>query len=253
MERTKGFLLGACGTVVFGMLILVGRAHNDANLIHACVGVGGDVRIVGAASNCKARESAIEWNIQGPTGLSGPPGPLGATGPQGPQGPLGLQGERGPQGELGPAGLAGHPASIVDSNDRIVGRIVGMEGPHTAMVLVEGNGHLAMISVSKTLLGGGDHIGYESTDCTGPGWMTFAPKTWLMAWGSTNDPSGTLWVGDWSVPSETRSLFSRWSTDPVGRPGCEPLSGEPARYAPAKAVTDLGQFVPPFRVQLQMP
>ena len=99
----------------------VAMAQTDgAGIIVACVNdQSGNVRIVGAESDCRANETARTWNEQGPkgdtgdTGPQGLPGAAGATGPAGPQGPKGDTGDTGPQGlpgakgDTGPAGPQG--------------------------------------------------------------------------------------------------------------------------------------------------
>lgn len=59
-------------------------AHGgDASRVHACVGSGGTVRIVGASEACRANENAVDWAIQGPQGDTGQQGPQGPAGPAG--------------------------------------------------------------------------------------------------------------------------------------------------------------------------
>jgi hypothetical protein len=45
------------------------QAGND-NTIHACVKGNGQLRIVQEGTSCRARETPLTWNIQGPSGLS---------------------------------------------------------------------------------------------------------------------------------------------------------------------------------------
>lgn len=45
--------------------------HAQDAQIHACVKSNGKIRIVSATDTCKARETPLVWNIQGP------PGPVG--------------------------------------------------------------------------------------------------------------------------------------------------------------------------------
>jgi Lamin Tail Domain len=54
------------------------------DVIHACRHPnGGWVRIVSAASACRAREQALSWNVAGPAGEPGPAGPPGPKGDPG--------------------------------------------------------------------------------------------------------------------------------------------------------------------------
>jgi hypothetical protein len=91
---------------------LVSAHGGNMALIHACVNnTSGEIKIVGANSNCPSNYRALDWNIQGPAGQQGPMGPIG---PQGLQGERGLQGEQGPQGLPGQQGIQGiqGPAGI---------------------------------------------------------------------------------------------------------------------------------------------
>jgi hypothetical protein len=90
-------------------------AHGgNTALIHSCVNnTSGEIKIVGANSNCPGNYRALDWNIQGPAGQQGPIGPVGPVGPVGlvgpigPIGPIGPQGLQGEQGIQGPAGISG--------------------------------------------------------------------------------------------------------------------------------------------------
>lgn len=82
----------------------------DPNVVYACASPIGQLRQVDCPAACRPNETAVEWNIVGPEGEAGPPGPIGPqgeVGSPGPQGPAGPQGEVGPQGPAGPAGSAG--------------------------------------------------------------------------------------------------------------------------------------------------
>jgi len=76
--------------VLLGMssVMYVSAHGGDGSLIHACVSNrNGAVRIVSAASTCDAaKETSLDWNIQGVQGNQGPQGPVGPMGPQGPAG-----------------------------------------------------------------------------------------------------------------------------------------------------------------------
>ena len=107
----KVIIVGAATVLAGGVLGGRAWASHDTNTVHACKRVGtGVVRIVASAGECTAAEAAVEWNIVGPTGprgLPGPVGPKGDAGEPGPAGPAGAQGEVGPQGLTGPEGPAG--------------------------------------------------------------------------------------------------------------------------------------------------
>lgn len=119
-------------------------AHGgNTTLIHACVSnSSGEIKIVGANTNCPSNYRALDWNIQGPAGQQGPIGPVGPVGPEGPMGPQGLQGEQGPQGLQGlpgPAGISG--LEIVTANS-------GTQNTDIIYVTAE-------CPVGKKVLGGG--------------------------------------------------------------------------------------------------
>ena len=104
-------LLSPKWLVVFNVILisllsvtLVSAHGGDVSLIHACVASSGAIRIVGPNTVCTGKDSALDWNIQGP---KGPIGPIGPQGEQGPQGLPGEQGQMGPQGLQGPAGISG--------------------------------------------------------------------------------------------------------------------------------------------------
>jgi len=96
-------------------------------VIHGCYGKsGGSLRVIdNGVTNCQKTETALNWNVKGPTGPVGPqgaqgtPGVDGADGAQGPAGPQGPQGADGPQGPAGAQGPAG-PAGPAGSSVRIV-------------------------------------------------------------------------------------------------------------------------------------
>jgi hypothetical protein len=70
-------------------------------------GPKGSLRVVDAASQCRAGETALTWGRQGLRGPDGPAGPAGPAGAAGTAGAAGAQGQPGPQGTQGPAGPAG--------------------------------------------------------------------------------------------------------------------------------------------------
>jgi len=135
MPHLRAFLSVATLGLALGALFLTpapARAQTTSGVITACVTPLLDrLRVVAATEPCRANESRLQWNIQGPKGDPGPAGPrgpvgpagpAGATGPAGPAGPIGPQGPAGPQGPsgspgptgpAGPAGPAGPPGSPV--------------------------------------------------------------------------------------------------------------------------------------------
>ena len=94
------------------------------SVINGCVSKkSGSLRVVNG-SQCKKTETALSWNVSGPSGASGPSGPLGPSGPSGPSGPLGPLGPSGALGPSGPSGPTG-PGSlrVFDSQNQVVGTL----------------------------------------------------------------------------------------------------------------------------------
>jgi len=84
-------------------------------VIYACFpNSGGRVRFVNSLNDCRANETGVFWNIQGPQGPAGPQGPTGPQGVAGPQGPAGSTGPEGPQGVAGPTGQQGEKGDAGD-------------------------------------------------------------------------------------------------------------------------------------------
>ncbi len=56
-------------------------AAGDSTVIHACVAKGSDlVRIPADGNACRANETGVDWNAQGPVGPTGAEGPAGPAG-----------------------------------------------------------------------------------------------------------------------------------------------------------------------------
>ena len=82
-------------------------AVSASDVINACVGKTGALRVISAGKSCGRNETPLSWNIQGPQGEQGLAGPAGAIGPAGPQGAQGLAGPAGATGPAGPQGGQG--------------------------------------------------------------------------------------------------------------------------------------------------
>src|SRR5688572_6302803 len=105
----EGVTKGAA--VLFGtmaVIVILGRVApvegqvSPPTIIRACIAKNsGDLRILATDDTCKSNETALQWNVPGPTG---PSGPIGVTGPMGPQGVTGATGPQGPAGATGPQG-----------------------------------------------------------------------------------------------------------------------------------------------------
>ncbi|MDA8296222.1 MAG: type VI secretion system tube protein Hcp [Actinomycetota bacterium] len=89
-------------------------------VLTACKSLAGFLRLVSSPSDCRRNETAVQWNIQGPTGPQGPVGPKGTTGATGPAGP---KGPAGPQGPVGPQGPAGSLSASGVAGPQVVGHL----------------------------------------------------------------------------------------------------------------------------------
>ena len=81
-------LLGAaaaCAVIVAG--VALAQDSGDATVIHACKHPsGGWLRQVSGPTQCRRREQAVSWNVQGPKGDKGDPGEAGPAGLAGAEG-----------------------------------------------------------------------------------------------------------------------------------------------------------------------
>jgi type VI secretion system secreted protein Hcp len=93
-----------------GTALAAGAIPGEDGAIDGCYHrLTGNLRVVDDGDDCRALETAIEWNQRGPQGDQGIPGPRGDIGPQGDQGIPGPQGDIGPKGDPGDDGPAGPP------------------------------------------------------------------------------------------------------------------------------------------------
>ena len=187
---------------------LVSAHGGNTTLIHSCVNnTSGEIKIVGANSNCPSNYRALDWNIQGPAGQQGtigpagpmgpvgPVGPIGSIGPVGPIGPQGLQGERGPQGEQGLQGLPGQQG------------VQGIQGPAgiSGLEVVQVNGPtqvaaridvLAECPAGKSVLGGGFQMAGDISNTSVVVNAPFGLRGWAVT-AVTNDYPNSR--SGWSV------------------------------------------------------
>ena len=93
--------LSIAAGIAFGLGVFISAHGGDTSRVHGCVDSRtGALRIVGATQNCTTKETALDWNIAGPSGpqgVQGPAGPQGIPGPMGPEGPAGLPGAGSPR------------------------------------------------------------------------------------------------------------------------------------------------------------
>lgn len=84
--------LGLGAAVVAGsttVAIAASSSPSTSQVLTACAGRGGWLRLVTSGTQCRRGETAVKWDVQGPVGTTGPTGPAGPTGATGPAGPPG--------------------------------------------------------------------------------------------------------------------------------------------------------------------
>jgi type VI secretion system secreted protein Hcp len=95
----------------------------SSNTLNACAKKDGSLRLLQAGGACKADETAIQWNVQGP---------------QGDRGTTGVQGQKGDQGPAGAA--AGDP--VFTGTIAITGQKQGVfQGPNGPTIPIDAVGH----------------------------------------------------------------------------------------------------------------
>lgn len=99
MGIKSGIVGGVIGALVAGSVgaavaVPALRAATSSDQIVACASkTTGSMRLAKRPSDCKATETVVDWNAQGP---AGPKGARGVAGVAGATGPAGAQGDRGP-------------------------------------------------------------------------------------------------------------------------------------------------------------
>lgn len=68
-------VLGAAGGVAYA------KVTGSGGTINACYAPGSYLHLAGPTGSCRAGETALSWNQQGPAGPAGPAGPTGPAGP----------------------------------------------------------------------------------------------------------------------------------------------------------------------------
>ena len=104
---TRGRAIAAaavCGALAVAGGVAYATIPTDGVISGCYMKSGGALRVIDATTGkCSARETSLNWNVQGATG---------------PQGPAGAQGPQGADGATGPAGPAGVSGYEVVQNDR---------------------------------------------------------------------------------------------------------------------------------------
>lgn len=172
----------------------------EGQVIHACAGPNGQLRVVAAEEPCRKPETRLSWNQQGPAGLpgqngaQGEPGPRGDPGPPGPrgeQGPAGPPGARGEPGEQGPPGPAGSRAvdgleivTKLSARDSSTWRMLGVNCP-TGKVAISGGVSLSTMTTGSVALIASRPSLHRQDGLPG-GWMGIATEL-------------TPYEGDWDM------------------------------------------------------
>lgn len=87
-----------------GSAVRLASVDPSPSTIQACAALkDGRLRLVATGHECRRRERAVSWNVEGPRGETGPPG------------------EQGPRGERGPSGPKGDPGAGVTSLETLAG------------------------------------------------------------------------------------------------------------------------------------
>ena len=153
----------------------------------------------------------------------------------------------GPEPSWGQAGRAARPpesAVVVDSQDRVVGRVEGNFGRYVGIRI---KGQMVTVSVRPDRIRAFTTVGFESNDCQGTPFLipSVAPGTPLFH-GEAGIGPGHLLQGV-AGPVETRTIGSLY--DPDETPPCQPGSAGAQEVYPTVELLDLAIFTPPFRLR----
>ena len=151
------------------ILVMIGVSYPaSAQVINACVGARGALRIVANPTDCTSREASISWNRVGP------------------------RGEPGAAGDPGPAGEPGSDAEVLHVFDR-TGRDLGLFGgfyftPLEIDIYFKAIGALARVGVTSGLptlniLG---TLYWESSDCTGQDYSIVPSRLFIASVSGTS-------------------------------------------------------------------
>lgn len=164
-------------------------------------------------------------------------------------------------GLLGPGPATGEPLGsrvapvdglvIVDAGGQVVGPLAGTLLGLLGLLRLRLDGRDLLLSVgsgrifSSLFL----RIGYESVDCTGPGYVEFVlppgfPLPFLEL--AAVDPLNQVLVADGA--EVTRTIASEWSR--TSTPPCDPVAAPvPETVRPTTSLGTIGGFAPPFRLR----
>jgi hypothetical protein len=91
MRTRHKIMVGVVAMILGGSVgaTLIAWAETEESVISGCYSNhSGALRVIGDGEECRADETALQWNQQGSPGPVGPAGPQGPVGPEGPAGGL---------------------------------------------------------------------------------------------------------------------------------------------------------------------
>ncbi len=207
----------------------------------------GEPGVAGPAGDPGAPGEAGDPGAQGAPGEPGEPGVTGPVGEPGDQGPSGATGAVGAKGPAGPAGNSGLRLEVVDGNDAVLGRFVGLLD---VRLLVERAGYWWTIEANGTVhsfLNPSQFV-YESTDCTGVPHLRDSfvpPKALLKAPGQPYVPA----VGETLYTPVDGSVVQKVFHS-VYYGACNSVSGFTVSGQPLRAATTVpAAFTGPLRIR----
>jgi hypothetical protein len=211
----------------FGLGVYASAHGGDTSRIHGCVdNRTGTLRIIDATQNCTAsKETALDWNIAGPTG------------------PQGVQGIAGP---IGPAGLPGVGSPRVING---VGLDIGaLMGPDTVLItLFDGRKKLALVTRDSVAQAASVEVYYTSEACDSTPLVIIAPQRLV---GSMSAVGDSVYTNN-STTEQQRELRSVRSLTLGGATGCLPLDAPVTEWTSELeefSIAEVG-LVGPFSVQ----
>jgi hypothetical protein len=199
--------------------------NTSADVVHACVGKDGIVRIVGLTGTCTTKETATHWAI------AGSPGQPGAAG----------------------AGAI----RVVDSVGKEVGILHdgGASNPLFAaglLVKVDDTTIIRVQVTSLSAIGQNPVFFHTASDCSGQRHNTFGSSSLLKMGTLVAQPDGSLLVAYSAGPSANATIAAREDFSPgadILQPGlCTPFVPSSQAVAPT-VFLDLGAYVPPFHFE----
>jgi hypothetical protein len=228
MRSRDGIIVAlTVATAAFGLGVYTSAHGGDTSRIHGCVdNRTGALRIVGATQNCTAgKETALDWNIAGPTG------PQGIRGPEGPQGPAGVPGVGSPR--------------VINGAGSDIGALMGPDA--VLITLFDGRKKFAAVTRNSVAQADSVEVYYTSDACDSTPLVVIPPH---MLVGSMSAVGDSVYTNN-STTEQQRELRSVRSLTLSGDTGCQPLdmpitewTGELEEFS----LADVG-LVGPFTVE----